>query len=134
MEHHHILFSGDTLFSMGCGKLFEGTADEMYTSLKKLKHLPTNTRLFCGHEYTLKNAMFALTVEPGNTWLQDRYEKVKLLAAKRHPTIPVTIGEELLTNPFLRCDSAEIRQRLQIDEEAPNRDVFRTLRQLRDEY
>ncbi|MBJ9985038.1 hydroxyacylglutathione hydrolase [Acinetobacter sp. S40] len=101
------LFCGDTLFSMGCGRVFEGTFEQMYHSLNRLAALPPRTKVYCTHEYTLANAQFALTVEPHNLALQDRAEKVQKLSENHQITLPSTIQLELETNPFLRTDSAE---------------------------
>lgn len=101
------LFPGDTLFAMGCGRLFEGTADDMFRALGKLKRLPASTRVFCAHEYTLSNARFAVTVEPENAALARRYAAVQALRARNEPTVPFTLDEELATNPFVRAESAE---------------------------
>jgi hydroxyacylglutathione hydrolase len=98
------LFCGDTLFLMGCGRLFEGTPEQMWRSLSKLKALPPETRVYCGHEYTQANARFALTVEPQNRDLIARSERVNALRAEGQSTIPGNMGEELATNPFLRAD------------------------------
>jgi len=97
------LFSGDTLFSMGCGRLLEGSADEMFESLQKLKSLPPETEIYCGHEYTKSNGDFAQTIEPQNTDIQTRLKDVVKLQTNNRPTIPVTLGTELKTNPFLRA-------------------------------
>jgi hydroxyacylglutathione hydrolase len=105
-------FTGDTLFSVGCGRLFEGGPAMMVASLAKLTALPDDTQVWCGHEYTDGNCKFALTLEPGNAALQDRARAVAALRAKGLPTIPVTMGEEKATNPFLRTGSAEIRKSL----------------------
>lgn len=106
------LFPGDTMFAMGCGRLFEGTADDMFRALGKLKRLPPETRVFCAHEYTLSNARFAVTVEPGNADLQRRYAEVQDLRARNEPTVPFTLDEELRTNPFVRAaDAAELGER-----------------------
>ena len=103
------VFTGDTLFAMGCGRLFEGTPEMMWTSLSKLMRLEDDTRVYCGHEYTLNNGRFALTLEPGNQALQTRMAEVETVRARKEPTIPSTIGLEKATNPFLRPSSAEIR-------------------------
>jgi len=103
------VFTGDTMFVMGCGRLFEGTADMMLASLNKLAALPDDTALYCGHEYTLTNARFALTLEPGNIALQERVKAVEAARAAGKPTVPSTIGLEKATNPFLRTRSPEIR-------------------------
>src|SRR5215469_890311 len=104
------LFSGDTLFLMGCGRLFEGTPQQMWNSLSKLKILPPETRVYCGHEYTQANARFALTIEPKNTALLARSEHVDELRAAGQSTVPGTMGDELATNPFLRADVPELQR------------------------
>lgn len=98
------VFCGDTLFALGCGRLFEGTPAQMWSSLKKLRDLPDDTRVYCGHEYTLSNARFAVTIEPGNEALQTRAKEIAAKRERGEPTIPTTIGEERRTNPFLRAD------------------------------
>lgn len=102
-EADSALFTGDTLFAMGCGRMFEGTPDQMWSSLSKLTVLPKETRIYCGHEYTEANGRFALSVEPGNSALQRRMEEVKALRAAGKPTIPSTLALEIETNPFLRA-------------------------------
>jgi len=97
------LFCGDTLFACGCGRLFEGTAEQMYASLEKLRALPDDTKVYCGHEYTLANIGFAKGVEPGNAALTRREERDRDLRAAGKPTLPSRLGEEKATNPFLRC-------------------------------
>jgi hydroxyacylglutathione hydrolase len=97
------LFCGDTLFACGCGRLFEGTAEQMYASLAKLAALPDETKVYCGHEYTLANIGFAKTVEPGNSALVQRETRDRKLRAEGKPTLPSRLGEEKATNPFLRC-------------------------------
>ncbi len=99
------LFCGDTLFSVGCGRLFEGTPMQMLTSLGRLAHLPGNLRVCCGHEYTLANCAFALTVEPENASLKKRNEEASALREKGLPTLPSTLADECATNPFLRTDT-----------------------------
>lgn len=98
-----VLFCGDTLFTNGCGKIFEGTAEQMLLSLKKLMSLPEDTQIYCGHEYTLSNIKFALQVEPQNAKLQKRFEDAKRFRSRNQPTVPSTIQLEKNTNPFLRC-------------------------------
>jgi hydroxyacylglutathione hydrolase len=98
------LFCGDTLFSLGCGRLFEGSPADMWRSLLKLRALPGGTRVFCGHEYTQSNARFALSVDAGNPALVERASEVDILRGLRRPTIPATIAMEKATNPFLRAD------------------------------
>jgi hydroxyacylglutathione hydrolase len=102
------LFCGDTLFAIGCGRLFEGTPEQMWSSLSKLRALPPETRVYCGHEYTQANARFALTVEPQNAKLRARAAAVDAARAEGRPTIPSTIGEERETNPFLRADQPSL--------------------------
>jgi hydroxyacylglutathione hydrolase len=97
------LFCGDTLFACGCGRLFEGTAEQMYASLQKLRALPDDTKVYCGHEYTLANIGFAKGVEPGNAALSQREQRDQRLRAAGKPTVPSRLGEEKATNPFLRC-------------------------------
>ena len=97
------LFCGDTLFACGCGRLFEGTAEQMYSSLSKLAALPDDTKVYCGHEYTLANIGFARAVEPGNRALSAREERDRKLRDAGKPTLPSTLGDEKATNPFLRC-------------------------------
>jgi hydroxyacylglutathione hydrolase len=102
------LFCGDTLFALGCGRLFEGTPQEMWQSLLKLRALPDAMRVYCGHEYTQSNCRFAVTIEPDNRDLRARADTIAALRAEGKPTIPSTIGEERRTNPFLRADSAAL--------------------------
>jgi len=104
-----IVFCGDTLFSGGCGRLFEGTAAQMHSSLQQLAALPADTRVCCAHEYTLSNLRFAREVEPGNAALADYQRWCEAQRASGQPTLPSRIGQELAINPFLRCDEAEVR-------------------------
>lgn len=126
-----VAFAGDTLFALGCGRLFEGDAKTMWNSLSKLKALPPETTVYCGHEYTKSNAEFALTVEPGNPRLVDRAEEIAALRARGEPTLPTTIARELETNPFLRTDSAEIRANLDMAD-AEDWEVFGEVRRRKD--
>ena len=98
------LFCGDTLFALGCGRLFEGTPAQMWTSLGKLRALPDDTRVFCAHEYTQANARFALSVDPDNAALKSRADEIDRTRAANRPTVPSLLGEEKRTNPFLRAD------------------------------
>ncbi len=106
-EDSKTVFTGDTLFSMGCGRLFEGTPEDMFNSLEKLKALPNETKVYCGHEYTRGGAGFCLAMEPENEDLKKRIEDVKALCANNQPTIPSTIGLEKKTNIFMRTKNAE---------------------------
>ncbi len=105
-----MLFCGDTLFAGGCGRLFEGTAEQMYASLSKLAALPPTTRVYCAHEYTESNLRFALQVEPQNQALRERLQRVEALRARDAITIPSTIEEELATNPFLRAGKKSVTE------------------------
>jgi len=132
------VFTGDTLFAGGCGRLFEGDAAQMMTSLGKLAALPDDTRVYCGHEYTEKNLRFAATLEPGNRALRDKLAAVEQLRRAGRPTVPSTVGEEKATNPFLRTDSPElaaaVRERRP---EIPAGDrvaLFAAVRQLKDRF
>jgi hydroxyacylglutathione hydrolase len=102
-DGHPLAFTGDTLFTCGCGRLFEGTPAQMVASLAKLAALPGDTRVYCGHEYTLANIRFALAVEPENQALRAREKREQAKRDRGEPTVPSEIGDELATNPFLRC-------------------------------
>ena len=102
-------FVGDTIFAMGCGRLFEGTPAQMWSSLSKIAALPPETQLYCAHEYTQANAAFALTVDPHNAALKERARKVDRLRAEGRPTVPSTLAVELATNPFLRADDNDVK-------------------------
>ena len=104
------LFCGDTLFAGGCGRLFEGTAKQLYTSLQKIAALPDTTKLYCAHEYTLNNLRFAQRVEPGNQNILNRIHQVQILREQGLPSVPSLLIEEKQTNPFLRCALPEITQ------------------------
>lgn len=104
------LFCGDTLFSAGCGRLFEGTADQMYASLGKLARLPPDTEVYCGHEYTLANLRFALSLEPDNASILDYYQEVSARRGRGEASLPSTIGRELHINPFLRAGDASLNE------------------------
>jgi len=127
------LFCGDTLFSLGCGRLFEGTAAQMYQSLAKFAQLPLTTKIYCAHEYTANNAQFALSVEPQNPKLLQRVEQVTQLRANHQPTVPSTLAQELASNPFLRTHSTEIRQSLNL-QNATEIEVFTELRKRKDNF
>ncbi len=105
-EDANALFSGDTVFSLGCGRLLECSPEEMFSSLQKLKTLPPQTDIYCGHEYTVSNGDFALTVDPDNQDLKTRMSEAKKLRTNNLPTLPVTLETELKTNPFLRASDA----------------------------
>ncbi|MFO1118028.1 MAG: hydroxyacylglutathione hydrolase [Beijerinckiaceae bacterium] len=123
-----VLFAGDTLFSLGCGRVFEGTMPVMFHSLMKLAALPEETELYCGHEYTLSNARFALTVDPDNDLLKARAQKVEELRAAGKYTLPSTIGLELATNPFLRAEDPGVQKAVGMDGHDPAQ-VFAEVRE-----
>ena len=127
------LFCGDTLFVMGCGRLFEGTPAQMVNSLSKFSSLPDRTRVYCAHEYTQSNGRFALSVEPQNKALVDLMKDVDAKRAKGIPTVPSTLGQERATNPFLRPDSADIKATLSM-KGADIVDVFAEVRRRKDNF
>ena len=127
------LFCGDTLFGGGCGRIFEGTPTQMFTSLRKIANLPIETSVFCAHEYTEHNLQFAKSVEKNNPDLIERIRQASITRAAGLPTIPSSIKLELATNPFLRCASMEISQSLNMQHADPI-EIFTTLRQMRNQF
>ena len=127
------LFCGDTLFGTGCGRLFEGTPTQMLASLKKLCKLPVATKVFCTHEYTLKNIQFARTLDPENAALMTRQSETILLRKKNLPSLPSTLQLELATNPFLRCHTPAIKIAVHL-ENATELEVFSKVRALRNQF
>lgn len=127
------LFCGDTLFVMGCGRLFEGTPEQMWLSLNKLKKLPGPTKVYCTHEYTQANGRFALTVEPDNEILQKTMIEIDQLRAHEIPTVPSTIARELDTNPFFRPDSLNLQQTIDMQNRSLP-DIFAKTRMLKDHF
>ena len=132
-EEASTIFTGDTLFSLGCGRIFEGTFEQMFESLKKIQNLPKNTMMYCGHEYTKNNGQFCVSIDKDNSKLKDRIQYVKNRAKKNLPTLPVTLGEELETNIFLRCDDKKIKNNLKMDNSS-KLEVFIKLRNLKDKF
>jgi hydroxyacylglutathione hydrolase len=128
---HGLVFCGDTLFSLGCGRLFEGTPAQMWDSLTKLAALPAETRVCCGHEYTVNNGRFATVVEPGNLALRRRTDEARTMRDRGLPTLPSSLSEELATNPFLRVDSPEVRQSLHTRLGRPPTDSVEAFAELR---
>jgi len=120
LETEGVLFVGDTLFAMGCGRLFEGTAAQMHDNMRRLAKLPPDTLVYCAHEYTLSNGRFALTVEPDNDALRERMAKVEAARAAGEPTVPTTIALERDTNPFMRASTVEL-----LAERRASKDGFR---------
>lgn len=129
----HALFCGDTLFVLGCGRTFEGTAEQMWASLQKLRNLPDKTRVFCAHEYTQANAKFAVTIEPTNVNLVRRVEDIDNLRAQGQPTVPSILEDEKSCNPFLRCDVPEVASAVSLSADSPV-SVFAKLRSMKDNF
>jgi hydroxyacylglutathione hydrolase len=132
-EHSDALFCGDTMFALGCGRLFEGTPQQMWTSLGKLRRLPDATRIYCAHEYTQSNARFALTVEPDNAALRQRSARIDEMRAQQKPTVPSLLGEEKATNPFLRADQASLAAQVGLNANDPVA-VFAEVRRRKDVF
>lgn len=131
---NNVIFSGDVLFSSGCGRIFEGTYEEMFSSLEKIKNLPSDTQIYASHEYTKKNIEFALTLEPNNQKLQEKYSICKKLITKNTPTLPTKLADELNTNPFLRTLSKELRSSIGKNSDSYNIEIFRKIRELKDNF
>lgn len=127
------LFCGDTLFALGCGRLFEGTPDQMWASLLKFRVLPDDTRVFCAHEYTQSNARFALTADPGNAALAARAAEIDALRAKGTATVPSLLGVEKATNPFLRADHPALAATYGLKDRDPVA-VFAAIRSAKDRF
>ena len=132
-QSEKVIFTGDTLFSLGCGRVFEGTYLEMFTSLNLIKKLPIDTRIYCGHEYTKKNLDFCIKYEINNDRLKKKKNWVASKLSKNEPTIPTTIEEELNTNIFLRCDILAVKKSLDM-ENSPEVQIFKKLRDLKDSF
>jgi len=128
-----LAFVGDTLFALGCGRLFEEGPAVMLASMKKLAALPPETSVYCGHEYTLSNARFAVTVDPDNEALKVRAQRIERLRGEGKATLPTTIGDELATNPFLRWNEPGIRATLGM-EDASEEEVFAEIRRRKDNF
>jgi len=127
------VFTADSLMALGCGRLFEGTADQMWESLSKLAALPPETLVYSGHEYTTSNAAFALTIEPGNEALQERSRDIHTARAQNRPTVPVPLSLELATNPFLRAGLQSLKNDLSMPD-AGDSDVFAEIRRRKDTF
>lgn len=132
-EGEKLAFVGDTLFSLGCGRLFEGSAETMWQSLCRLAELPRDTRIYCGHEYTAENGRFAATIEPNNLDLEARIAEVAALRAAGEMTLPTTIGQELATNPFLRAGKRRLQMAIGMESAEPV-EVFAELRRRKDNF
>ncbi|MCC9620571.1 hydroxyacylglutathione hydrolase [Thalassospira sp. MA62] len=127
------LFSGDSLFALGCGRLFEGTPDQMWHSLQKFRNLPVSTQIYCGHEYTQANAKFAKTIEPDNPILIARCQDIDNMRARNIPTIPSRLDVELATNPFLRADEPDVAKALGMDGKTAA-EIFTEIRKRKDNF
>ena len=127
------LFCGDTLFSLGCGRIFEGTPKQMVNSLIKIRNLPDDTMVFCGHEYSSSNAKFAISLDPKNKYLKKRIKKIKENINKGKPTVPFELGEDKLSNPFLRFDDKDFTIRIEMDSEN-SVENFRIIREMKDNF
>ena len=127
------IFTGDTLFSLGCGKIFEGTHQQMFDSLNKIKNLPVSTKIYCGHEYTKKNLEFCIKYEKNNKYLPKKLHWIDAQLNKKKPTVPISIEEELKTNIFLRCNEPSLKNDLGMNNE-PDEVIFKKLRDLKDEF
>ena len=132
-KNEKIVFTGDTLFSLGCGRVFEGTNLDMFNSLNKLKILPPETKVYCGHEYTKTNLNFCLKYDQNNSLLKKKSIEINSKIKNGLPTIPTTIGEELKTNIFLRYDDNDIKQVLNL-KDSSHEEVFSKLRDLKDVF
>ena len=131
-----ILFCGDTLFSGGCGRVFEGTFDQMFNALKKISKYPKETKIFCGHEYTLSNLKFALAVDENNEDLIEEYDNIKNIVDSGNPSLPTILEKELKINPFLRCDNHHIKNKIvsKFNTSDDELEVFCALRQWKDNF
>jgi len=131
------LFCGDTLFTAGCGRLFEGNPAQMLNSLCTLSQLPINTEVYCAHEYTMKNLLFAKSLEPNNQQLLERFTLTQALRKANKPTVPATLEVELATNPFLRCHLPQLQQAIAAKtghQKLNTLETFTYIRQLKDKY
>lgn len=128
-----LLFAGDTLFALGCGRPFERPAEVLWQSLLKLRELPPETAIYCGHEYTLGNAKFSVTVDPDNTQLKERLKQIEALRAENKPTVPSTMAEEIATNPFMRADDPAVQAAIGMSGKDAGA-VFTQLRELKNNF
>ena len=132
-EDEKTIFTGDTLFSLGCGRVFEGTIKEMFLSINKIKSLPGDTKIYCGHEYTKQNLDFCLKFDENNQFLIKKLDWVKERHDNKMPTIPTTLEEEVKTNIFLRCDNSSIKNILNMNNSSDEQ-IFEKLRSLKDQF
>ena len=132
-KKERVVFSGDTLFSLGCGRVFEGTYKQMFQSLNKLKNLPGETKVYCGHEYTFKNLEFCLKFNPNNDFLKKKKNDIKLSLKNKKPTIPSTIADEIKANIFFRVNDPDVKKAINL-ENSPDIEIFTKLRDLKDNF
>jgi len=132
-EKEKLAFTGDTLFSLGCGRIFEGDHKQMLKSLNIIKALPPETNIYCGHEYTYKNAKFCIKYDKDNINLKKYFEKIKKLRSKNLPTVPSKLEDELKSNIFLRCDQNEFKIKLGMQNQEDFK-VFKKVRDLKDSF
>ena len=132
-EKQKIAFTGDTLFSLGCGRIFEGNHKQMLESLNKIKKLPLDTKIYCGHEYTFKNAEFCIKYNKNNEDLKKQFKKIKELRLKNLPTVPSVLRNEINSNIFLRCDQSDLKAELNMKNQEELK-VFTKVRDLKDKF
>ena len=132
-KKERVVFTGDTLFSLGCGRVFEGTYKQMFQSLNKLKNLPGETKVYCGHEYTFKNLEFCLKFNPNNDFLKKKKNDIKLSLKNKKPTIPSTIADEIKANIFFRVNDPDVKKAINL-ENSPDIEIFTKLRDLKDNF
>ena len=132
-KKERVVFSGDTLFSLGCGRVFEGTYKQMFQSLNKLKNLPGETKVYCGHEYTFKNLEFCLKFNPNNDFLKKKKNDIKLSLKNKKPTIPSTIADEIKANIFFRVNDPDVKKAINL-ENSSDIEIFTKLRDLKDNF
>jgi len=135
-NNNPILFCGDTLFAGGCGRVFEGTFEQMFDSIKKLSELPLHTKIYCGHEYTLSNLKFALEVDAQNKYLNEEYQRISKLIDLDIPSLPSNLEKEFKINPFLRCDNKLIKDKIndKFNISGNELDTFTALRRWKDNF
>ena len=132
-EKEKVIFTGDTLFSLGCGRVFEGTNQQMFDSLNKIKSLPGDTKIYCGHEYTKNNLRFCIKFNPNNIFLRNKKEFIEARIKEKKPTIPSTLRDEIKTNIFLRYDDPDVKDALNL-KKASDIEIFTELRDLKDNF
>ena len=133
LEKEKVVFTGDTLFSLGCGRVFEGTYEQMFNSLNKIKSLPGDTKIYCGHEYTKNNLGFCIKFNPNNNYLKEKEKVLEAKIKEGKPTIPSTIKDEIQTNIFLRYDDFDVKNTLNL-QNASDLEIFTKLRDLKDNF